>query len=154
MALLVVSVGGLAVLSDDYPDERDDEDCERCGGDGVADCPDWLLCGEDHGPDEQCSCRACGGSGAAVSAETRERREMTLTLRLTTTEKIVTINGIPARIWEGVHEETGVAVHAYITRIGIPADTPPEKAIAFDRALVETRAPSPEVAAIPARLVL
>ncbi len=37
-------------------------------------------------------------------------------LTLESTSKIVTLNGVPARIWEG-HTDKGVACHAFITRI-------------------------------------
>ena len=37
------------------------------------------------------------------------------------TSKIVTLNGVPARIWEGF-TESGIECHCYITRIAIDKD--------------------------------
>ena len=39
------------------------------------------------------------------------------------TSKIVTLNGVPARIWEGF-TESGIECHCYITRIAIDKDEP------------------------------
>lgn len=39
---------------------------------------------------------------------------MTITIKSTT--KMVELNGVPARIWEG-ETESGIPVHCYITRI-------------------------------------
>jgi len=73
---------------------------------------------------------------------------------LENTDKIVTIvvdgKEVPARIWEGVTEK-GVHCHAYITRIAVHKD---EDNAEFERDLLETRAPSPEIAAFPLHLVV
>ena len=42
----------------------------------------------------------------------------TMKVTLENTDKIVEFNGLPARIWEG-HTASGIAVHAYITRIAV-----------------------------------
>ncbi len=73
---------------------------------------------------------------------------MKVTLESTT--KIVKVNGVFARVWEG-HTETGIPVHAFVTRIAAPADADQTQ---FALELVEHREPTPEVAAIPYRLVL
>ncbi len=73
---------------------------------------------------------------------------MKVTLESTT--KVVELNGVPARIWEG-ETESGIKVHAYITRIALhQEDDQPQ----FAAELSECRAPSPVVEAIPPRLVL
>jgi hypothetical protein len=66
-------------------------------------------------------------------------------VELTTTDGVV-----PARIWEG-QTESGVRVHAYVTRI---AHATGDDASQFERELRKCRAPSLEVAALPLRLVL
>ena len=66
------------------------------------------------------------------------------------TTKIVTVNGVPARIWEG-ETTSGSRVHAYVTRIAVDAQDDTSQ---FESELQECRAPSPEVAAIPLRLIL
>jgi hypothetical protein len=75
-------------------------------------------------------------------------------IQLTNTTKIVelaTPSGVvPARIWEG-HTESGIPVHAYITRIAVAKD---QDASQFERELQECQAPSTALAAIPARLVI
>jgi hypothetical protein len=72
-------------------------------------------------------------------------------IEIESTTKIVELNGVPARIWEG-KTASGIPVHCYITRIAVANrfDT-----TEFDLAeLQEHRAPSPEIEAIPLRMVL
>jgi hypothetical protein len=66
------------------------------------------------------------------------------------TRKIVTVNDVPARIWEGF-TESGIAVHCYITRIAVHKDEDQEQ---FERELLEQRLPSAAIEGIPLRLVL
>ena len=70
---------------------------------------------------------------------------------LESTDKLVTIDGLPARIWQGTTAQ-GIACHAYITRIAVASSL---DAAEFDRELQTTAPLRPELdAAIPARLVL
>jgi hypothetical protein len=71
-------------------------------------------------------------------------------LTLESTTKIVQLNGVPARIWEG-HTANGVPVHVYITRVAVDRE---EDNSELERELEEHRAPSPEVDAIPWRMIL
>ncbi len=65
--------------------------------------------------------------------------------------ELVTPDGtVPARIWEG-QTDTGIRVHAYVTRVAVAQGENQEQ---FQRDLQEQRAPSQEVAAIPLRLIL
>lgn len=57
---------------------------------------------------------------------------------------------IPARLWEG-ETASGIRVHCYIARVAVGKD---EDQTQFQRELQECRAPSPEVAAIPLRMIL
>lgn len=66
------------------------------------------------------------------------------------TTKIVTINGVPARIWEG-RTHNGVRIHCYITRIAVDKD---QDASEFERELQEHEPPSVEVQAIPLKLII
>jgi hypothetical protein len=66
------------------------------------------------------------------------------------TSKIVYINGVPARIWEG-ETSSGIPVHCFITRIAVANQ---EDTSQFEKELQSQRAPSPEVEAYPLRLVL
>jgi len=71
-------------------------------------------------------------------------------LRIESTTKIVDLNGIPARVWEGT-TESGIPVHRFITRVAVHRS---EDCSEFERELKEQRTPSPDVAAIPMRLIL
>jgi hypothetical protein len=58
---------------------------------------------------------------------------------------------VPARIWEGT-TESGVPIHAFITRIGVARH---EDLTQFERELQEERPPSALIdATYPARMVL
>ncbi len=40
---------------------------------------------------------------------------------MNSTEKIVALNGVPARVWEG-ETSSGVPVHCFVTRIAVSKD--------------------------------
>ena len=75
---------------------------------------------------------------------------------LTSTSKILMLkpgllaDGIPARVWEG-ETESGIKVHAYITRVAVGKN---ENTQQFEIELQQCNVPSPEVQAIPTRLIL
>lgn len=69
-------------------------------------------------------------------------------IQVESTTKIVQLNGVPARIWEG-KTAAGVPVHCYVTRIATVEDYAD-----FERELQEHQPPSPEIAAIDAWLIL
>ena len=71
-------------------------------------------------------------------------------ITIESTEKIVELNGVPARIWEG-HTKSGIEVHCFVTRIAVHRDSNCEE---FEKELQEQKAPSVVVAAIPAHLIL
>jgi hypothetical protein len=73
---------------------------------------------------------------------------MRVTLHSTT--KIVTINGVEPRIWEG-HTDSGIACHAYISRIACEKHADAKE---FEADLQEHDPPSAALDAIPLRLVL
>lgn len=74
-------------------------------------------------------------------------------MTIVSTEKIVELDGIPARVWEGVTER-GVAVTAFITRIAVPQAVPQREQAVFALELQEHAPPSPEAAQWPARMFL
>jgi hypothetical protein len=74
---------------------------------------------------------------------------MKITIESTT--KITHLNNVPARIWEG-ETESGIKLHCYITRIAI--DYKETRIKEFEEELKEQKAPSPEIEAIPLRLIL
>jgi hypothetical protein len=76
---------------------------------------------------------------------------MKITVESTT--KMVTLNGNPARIWEG-KTENGIPIHVYITRIAHSKDLPLQKQHEFKKDLLEQKVPSAEIEAIPTRLIL
>lgn len=71
-------------------------------------------------------------------------------ITLESTDKIVALNGAPARIWQG-HTESGVPCHAYISLIGVDGT---EDTSQFERELQAHAAPRPDLAAIPMRMIL
>ena len=73
---------------------------------------------------------------------------MKMTIESTT--KLVRVNGVPARIWEG-STQSGIVVHCYVTRVAVPEG---EDQAEFQRELQQHAAPSADVEAIPLRVVL
>ena len=71
-------------------------------------------------------------------------------VQLESTDKIVTLNGVPARIWEG-HTSGGIACHAYVTRIAVADSLDCSE---FERDLEQHRPPTVEGRAIPLRMIL
>lgn len=74
---------------------------------------------------------------------------MEITIHSTT--KIVDLNGVPARIWEG-QTKSGIKIHCFITRLAIDKDEP--RSQEFEKELREQRTPTPAISSIPARLIL
>jgi hypothetical protein len=74
---------------------------------------------------------------------------MIITIESTT--KIVEINGVPARIWEGHTIKSGIPVHCYVTRIAVDREDDTSQ---FEAELKQQRPPSPAVEGIPLRLIL
>ena len=79
-----------------------------------------------------------------------EVRSPEVKIQIESTTKIVNVNGVPARIWEGA-TESGIPVHCYVTRIAVPNDADHAE---FERELQEHAAPSTDVQAIPLSLIL
>jgi hypothetical protein len=72
-------------------------------------------------------------------------------LSIESTTKIVHLNKVPARIWEGT-TESGIKVHCYITRVAIDKDEP--NAEEFEKELQECKEPSAEIRNLPLSLIL
>lgn len=75
---------------------------------------------------------------------------MAMEIQLHNTEKVVFLNGVPARIWEG-QTASGVRIHAYITRIGVEDS---QDLAEFEGELATASAPSREMEAIPLRMLI
>jgi len=71
-------------------------------------------------------------------------------IEIESTEKIVKLNGVPARVWEG-KTKSGIPVHCFVTRISPQTNKNLDQ---FEKELQEQRAPSPEIAAYPLRMIL
>jgi hypothetical protein len=72
-------------------------------------------------------------------------------LTIESTEAVVTVNGVPARIWEGT-SESGVRVFCLVTRVAVQRD---QDCTQFERELQECRTPTLEaLEAFPLRLLL
>lgn len=76
---------------------------------------------------------------------------MKVTLHNTT--KIIEFNGIPCRVWEGT-TDTGIKVHAFITRVAVDKAESEEVHQQFRTELHEMSAPSPEIESFPLRMIL
>lgn len=74
-----------------------------------------------------------------------------MNVKLHPTTKLVTLNGIPARIWEGA-TESGIEFHAFITRIAVDKDEP--NAEQFAKELQEVAPPSAKVQCYPLSMIL
>lgn len=72
-------------------------------------------------------------------------------ITITSTEKIVQLNGVPARVWEG-ETESGIRLHCFITRVAIDKNEP--RVEEFEAELQQHEAPSAYINAIPLRLIL
>lgn len=80
---------------------------------------------------------------------------MKVTLESTTKIVELRIGGptgpiVPTRVWQG-ETEHGVRIHAYVTRIAVAEG---QDMAEFERDLEALAAPRPEIAALPARLVV
>lgn len=70
------------------------------------------------------------------------------------TSEIVTISGVPARVWHGT-TESGAPVIVFVTRIGVEESAKPEQHAEFERELENASTPRlASLGQIPLRLVL
>lgn len=70
---------------------------------------------------------------------------------LNSTTKIVKINGIKTRVWEGI-SESGIKMHAYIALVGI--DKNEKNTEQFDRELEQMQDPSVDIDRIPPAMII
>jgi len=73
-----------------------------------------------------------------------------MTVTLTSTSKVVKLNGVPARIWEG-YTQSGIKIHCFITRVAVNKDEDTEQ---FELELQQCSAPSNDVQGYPMSLIL
>ena len=71
-------------------------------------------------------------------------------IEIESTEKIVELNGMPARIWDG-KTDSGIPVHCFITRISPQTHDSIEQ---FEKELLEQKPPSAEILSYPLHMVL
>lgn len=69
---------------------------------------------------------------------------------INSTTKIVSINGVPARIWEG-RSHGGSKVICFITRIAVPDGEPTEE---FNNELQQHEPPSADAQSFPLSLII
>ena len=70
---------------------------------------------------------------------------------LNSTTKIVKINGIKTRVWEGI-SESGIKMHAYIALVGI--DKNEKNTEQFDKELEQMQPPSVDIDMIPPAMII
>lgn len=66
------------------------------------------------------------------------------------TSKLTTLNGVPARIWEG-QTDSGIGVICFVTRIAVKEG---EDCSQFEKELQEQKVPSAEVESFSLRMIL
>lgn len=71
-------------------------------------------------------------------------------ITIESTNKIVELNGVPARIWEGKTED-GTELHCYVTRVAVAEGQDTRQ---FEQQLQEHKTPTPEIEAIPLRMII
>jgi hypothetical protein len=71
-------------------------------------------------------------------------------IEIESTTKIVFLNGVRARIWEG-KTESGIPMHCYVTLIAAQKDLDVSE---FEKELEGHRVPSPEIEEMPLRMIL
>jgi hypothetical protein len=71
-------------------------------------------------------------------------------IAIESTTKIVSLNGIECRVWEG-ETERGVPIHCFISRIGVKNGLDCSQ---FEEELKEQRAPSAAVQSFPLRMLI
>jgi hypothetical protein len=76
---------------------------------------------------------------------------MKITIESTT--KLVELNGVPARVWEGV-SDGGVPIHCFITRIAVATSLGQDAHERFMAELIKQRQPSALISEYPARMIL
>ena len=71
-----------------------------------------------------------------------------MTMTISSTTKVVTLDGVQCRVWEG-QTERGIPIHCFIPRVAVKNGL---DASQFEEELNEHRTPSAEVEAIPLRM--
>ena len=81
------------------------------------------------------------------------KKDVPMKITIESTSKIIHLDGLPARVWEG-ETESGIRIHCFVTRVAVKEGQPSETYKQFEEELKEQRKPSPEVQAIPLRFIL
>ncbi len=76
-----------------------------------------------------------------------------MTLTIHSTEKIVELNGVPARIWEG-ETDSAVFVTCFITRIAVDKSYPEEVHKQFYEELTQCSEPAAAAQSFPLKMIL
>lgn len=77
-----------------------------------------------------------------------------MTITITSTTKIVEVNGVPARVWEGHTTDSGIEVHCFITRIAVSNEEEPDILEQFKKELQETKAPTAAIQSYPLKMII
>ncbi len=72
-------------------------------------------------------------------------------IEIESTTKIVKLDGVPARVWEG-KTDSGIKVHCFVTRIAI--DKNEERMGEFQNELQEQKPPSNAIEAYPLNIII
>lgn len=98
-----------------------------------------------------CRLKSSGALDNACKKQCAGCENKGMVVTIVSTKKIIEFNGVPARVWEG-HTDNGIKVNCFITRISVAHDE--TRLEEFEEQLKQQKSPSPEVQAIPLRLIL
>lgn len=74
-------------------------------------------------------------------------------ITISNTSKVVELNGVPARAWEG-ETSSGVKVICFVSRIAVANEESKEVHEQFAKELSEVKAPSIELQKFPLRMII
>ena len=74
-------------------------------------------------------------------------------LQIESTTKVVEVNGVPARVWEGV-TDSGIKVHCFITRVAVGEQEDGSVHERFKQELQVCKKRSADIEAYPLRMIL
>jgi hypothetical protein len=73
-------------------------------------------------------------------------------IQIESTTKIVTLDGVQMRVWEGA-TESGIPVICMVARVAVENSRPPEDHAQFERELQEMKPPSAAAEWFPHRMI-
>ena len=78
-----------------------------------------------------------------------------MNIKISNTSKVVTLNNVPARIWQG-ETDSGIKVVCFVTRVAVDTTQHNWKDYLsqFEKELQEQKAPSREIESFPLKMII